>query len=480
VFQPVHAGVTHAAVFYEIKWVALEIRDVKRIPSRDVSNEKTGDYYFEEVMKPRNKWGFNGIELSIIKDDTTAYSEKIYDVVLRHQSRDRQGFKPIRDFSFVRTTENQFVVEGIIFFSLPAEPVPPVEKIVAKPVSSEIAIATAVPSIDTPIINYTEAERPSTVAPVTLPKSGCFSSASGCLTGGCLGSIGRLMRWFFIAFLFIKFVGILSSLLSDTVRSQRQETREGRARTEKRRLDHKQDTLAPQPWNYLVDHEVNWDDFSRRSYLNKYTTSTLEFAASNKRHNAWAKARIKDELLFYHDLYDDLNTGDRKKLDSLTGYFVNERRRKNLDPLATAEMVVTFVQEIPYVLVHEGTCREAISSGGFAAEYHLERKPCLPDIVAGVQSPYEFAHTLEGDCDTRSLLAYTLLDQLGIGASIWVSREYGHSVLGVAVPANSSNYKRIGGIRYFATELTSKGFRVGMIAPEHTDMDNWTIVLNNR
>ena len=117
--------------------------------------------------------------------------------------------------------------------------------------------------------------------------------------------------------------------------------------------------------------------------------------------------------------------------------------------------------------------------GGFISEYHSEGLPCKAEVVAGIQSPYEFIHDLEGDCDTRSLLTFALLEGLKIKSSVWVSAEYGHSIIGIAVPTNSMNYKSLHGTRYFATELTAKGFRVGMIAPEHTDMDNWNIVLYN-
>jgi hypothetical protein len=144
----------------------------------------------------------------------------------------------------------------------------------------------------------------------------------------------------------------------------------------------------------------------------------------------------------------------------------------------TAEMVVTFIQEIPYYLVHDGSCEEASSQGGFVADYHAEGKPCLAEIIGGVQSPYEFVHNLKGDCDTRSLLGYTLLSKLGIESSVWISPAYGHSILGVAVPVNSQYYKVVNGTRYFGVELTAKGFRIGMISPEQANMNNWNVVLN--
>jgi hypothetical protein len=94
-------------------------------------------------------------------------------------------------------------------------------------------------------------------------------------------------------------------------------------------------------------------------------------------------------------------------------------------------------------------------------------------------SPYEFIHTLKGDCDTRSLLAYTLLGRLGIPASIWVSDVYGHSVLGVGLGVGTQNAKTIEGIRHAAVELTAKGFRLGMLSPSHGNMNNWNIALFN-
>jgi hypothetical protein len=184
-------------------------------------------------------------------------------------------------------------------------------------------------------------------------------------------------------------------------------------------------------------------------------------------------------MSFWNGLYSSFSSHDSEKLDSLTQYFNTERQRNSMDAASTAEMVITFIQEIPYCLVHEGSCSDAIKFGGFVQEYHQANKPCLPQIIGGVQSPYEFIHTLKGDCDTRSLLGFTLLSRLGIPASIWVSEEYGHSVMGVGVPGPIQNVKMVNGFRHAGVELTSKGFRLGMLSPEHSNMNNWDVVLYN-
>ena len=170
---------------------------------------------------------------------------------------------------------------------------------------------------------------------------------------------------------------------------------------------------------------------------------------------------------------------DAPKLDSIIDKFRTKAQAKNLNSIQTAEMVCTFVQEIPYFLVHDYSCQKAVAESGssFLAEYHSENKPCLPEIPGGVQSPYEFMHNLKGDCDTRSLLAFTILKELGISVSVWISETYGHSVLGVGLPAGSGFYKEVNGRKHYAIELTAKGFRLGMISPEQQIGSNWDIAL---
>jgi hypothetical protein len=165
-----------------------------------------------------------------------------------------------------------------------------------------------------------------------------------------------------------------------------------------------------------------------------------------------------------------------KSMRKIAKIFSDSATKKKMDPAQTAEMVTTFVQEIPYYLVHEGSCAEAMQSGNtFMLEYHQQRKPCLANIAAGVQSPYEFLHNLKGDCDTRSLLAFSILKELNIASSVWISEAYGHSILGVGVPVGHGTYKNVNGVKHYGVELTAKGFRLGMVAPEHNNANNWEV-----
>ena len=229
----------------------------------------------------------------------------------------------------------------------------------------------------------------------------------------------------------------------------------------------------------LFRHTAEWDDFMNRRYEETYSTTLGQFTQSNRMHQALAGVDPRGDVkMYWTSIYKALVTNDTAKLDSLANYFAEQRDSLSLNPTETAEAVVTFIQEIPYYLVHDGTCEEAANAGNsFMSQYHAEGKPCLAGMTAGIQSPYEFIHNLKGDCDTRSVLCYTILSKLGIPCSVWVSEVYGHSIIGIGTPTSGNNFKTVGGQRHFATELTAKGFRVGMISPDHTDMDNWIITL---
>lgn len=231
----------------------------------------------------------------------------------------------------------------------------------------------------------------------------------------------------------------------------------------------------------LFHHEVHWDDFSDRSYFERYGTTLGQYTQSSSMHGALSQVdAVGDVRTYWTSIYQALVTNDANKLDSLANYFKEQRDSLHLNPTETAEAVVSFIQEIPYYLVHDGSCEQAMNAGNdFMTQYHLDGKPCLANMAAGIQGPYEFIHNLKGDCDTRSVLCHTLLTKLGIPSSVWVSEAYGHSIIGIGVAGAGNNYKTMKGQRHFATELTAKGFRVGMISPDHTDMDNWLITLTN-
>lgn len=290
--------------------------------------------------------------------------------------------------------------------------------------------------------------------------------------GGILKTIATLAILGFIGY-FLYTLFYVKGMKGEPVK-----TRDGKVKIAPPKRSDNGDKNQP---DYSTQKDVEWYDFMNQFYIAKYNTSQTAFENSVDGQEKIAESiNENNSISYFTNLYDGLQKMDQGKIKEITQIFRDSAQKKNMNQLEIAEMVITFIQEIPYYLVHEGSCSEAISTGNdFLVEYHEAHKPCLPNITAGVQSPYEFLHNLKGDCDTRSLLGYSILTELGISSSVWVSQSYGHSIMGVAVPAGHGMYKEIDGIRHYAVELTAKGFRLGMVSPDQAYPNNWDITAYN-
>jgi hypothetical protein len=464
----------HTHSFQGLQLDALEIRNLRPVENRLVETERAGDYLYFPIIRAKKKssvarlFQSEAVDIVIVADESLAFSEDLEQVILRSHSGERKNAgSQIREARFGRISPDFIQMEGSISFSVPAEPL-------------TVAASTVNPVIESPvplvlnenpgggIIEIPDMVLNQITEPIrTIPQQ----------AGGCFMQLFSLAKWALYMILFLAFLGWIGSWLKDSGSTERSDGGEGKVEADKPRLNPKQDTLAPMPWDYLTDHRIGWNDFIQHSFLAQYSTSSLQFEDSKSMHPAFANPQVSEAMQYWNAVYTEFARQDAPKLDSLLRYFQNEQKAKNLNPVQTAEMVVTFIQEIPYCLVHEGSCLEASKQAGFIGDYHRSGKICLPDIIGGVQSPYEFLHNLKGDCDTRSLLGFSMLSQMGIPASVWVSEPYGHSVLGVGLGSGGSYYKMVGGIRHSAVELTAKGFRLGMMSPEQGDMNNWEIAL---
>ena len=78
--------------------------------------------------------------------------------------------------------------------------------------------------------------------------------------------------------------------------------------------------------------------------------------------------------------------------------FDSIKQKRQLDSKQFVEMVGTFVQRIPYVLVHDATCEQLLAQNPndeFIQQYHREGKQCLQNCKYGLQAPAEFGYNLK-------------------------------------------------------------------------------------
>ena len=515
-------------VFSDLKWTYLKIEDCEKIENYDVNSQKTGDYWFSKKISTPNKfWSFGSkTNILIPQGEEAVFSGKLYNVLLRNIELSKDSPSII--------DKGWHEAKGDIYFqlSLPEKP-KKIKKvsgvnIVSEPIKTKlhfeegailtpIEVSGNISSGNLPIYTSEIGNKATIIQPKTLSTestSGKWAkwisalfwflifglilfylwtsnrmffyilSVAGVLWllsrfmnfGGILKAIGSFVIFGLLALFLLGMFYKSSSGLTPV------KTREGNIKIFPPKIT--DSTSGKNGNNLSSEKEIKWFDFVQESYLARYKTSVSSFENSiSEQSSLDEKAKQSNSSLQYFTrFYGGLYKIDEKKVGEIVKIFSDSAKRKNMDAIETAEMVTTFIQEIPYYLVHEGTCENAINKGDdFTVKYHQQGKPCLPNVLGGVQSPYEFLHNLKGDCDTRSLLGYTILKELNIACSVWVSEVYGHSILGVGLPVGYGIYKKINGVNHYGVELTAKGYRLGMVAPQNNNSENWqtTIYYNH-
>lgn len=101
----------------------------------------------------------------------------------------------------------------------------------------------------------------------------------------------------------------------------------------------------------------------------------------------------------------------------------------------------------------------------YAREKNTADFTCLPAVLTGTGC----------DCDSRSLLLCTLLENMGTKTALFVSHEYSHSVFGADVPALSEkeNARIKAGTVDFLVGETTAHVNMGLMAQDMSDTSKW-------
>ena len=223
-------------------------------------------------------------------------------------------------------------------------------------------------------------------------------------------------------------------------------------------------------------YTISWDDYKNNHYKGSYAISNSSFGVSYNNRIAQKPQHGIEEV------YGGVFKVDKNILSGIEVMFEKIKKEKNLDAKAFAEMAACFVQRIPYVLVHELSCEELVRrnyNDEFIQQYHKAGKQCLQNCKFGLQTPVEFSFNLKGDCDTRALMLYTILDHFKYDVAVFTSDVYGHAIMGIGMPYQGL-YKSYNGVQYYTWELTAENWQPGLLAPEVSNMKNWNIVLVNK
>lgn len=218
----------------------------------------------------------------------------------------------------------------------------------------------------------------------------------------------------------------------------------------------------PQPASY----EQAWYNLlQKRRYEIDISVTGENLCESASYRDALEISTWKDDYDYWRQVYVSLIQFDNPKMQAIFQQFEQLRVEKNLDYVEFAEAVVTFIQDIPYVLVLNKSAEDAIKDGDFYRNYiEVEKRPYIENIKHGIHSPVEFLYTLKGDCDTRTIFAYTILSYFEYDVVIVNTSE--HSMLGINIPWHGASITHHAK-KYYLWEVTQPGWALGMVSPEH-------------
>ncbi|MEZ4946851.1 MAG: hypothetical protein R2804_15040 [Cyclobacteriaceae bacterium] len=217
--------------------------------------------------------------------------------------------------------------------------------------------------------------------------------------------------------------------------------------------------------NVQQTHYRSWNKYTFDSlYCLSYQMSSIASDHSKEfRNKIYSRERNYEK--YWRNIYYELYNADRENIHFLQDSLQQIAFQNQLTRNEFAKLIVSFVQDIPYSYVTSGPCDKT-------------DHPCRGNERFGILSPVEFLYTLSGDCDTRSVLLYSILKHFGYDSLIMISNEYRHAMIAINLPASGDHIIHKGKKFYF-WETTNTGWLPGMLPPDTNNIAYWKITLDH-
>ncbi|MBX7227850.1 MAG: hypothetical protein K1X55_17575 [Chitinophagales bacterium] len=226
----------------------------------------------------------------------------------------------------------------------------------------------------------------------------------------------------------------------------------------------------------LIKHAIYWRDYAQ----NKFSDTTKVWLSTyiNSKQNRQNINLYLDSKTEWNRLYSTIYNFDKSNLDSLYSMLSAIKKRNNLSSRQFLDVTVSCIQNIPYSKILDYSCEEERARSRSSSYFITDNTACLGNVEYGIQTPNEFLYNLKGDCDTRTLILYTILSYFKYDVVILCSTTYQHSLLGVNIPSYGT-YKSFNGKKYYTWETTNPGWMLGQIPPDVSNLYFWDIFMYN-
>ncbi|MBE7510446.1 MAG: hypothetical protein HS118_09650 [Bacteroidia bacterium] len=345
--------------------------------------------------------------------------------------------------------------------------------------------------------------------PPTPTNEGCFSSVIGLLAGiigiafllMMLPQMAIILPFFLILFLLnliparffnwlfrligiILLLGFIASLLHffNTATTRTYIPKPVITEQPEERKTHTEpiiDTLDNKTVNdTIIKHFRVWQDYDGNQYEGTIWTRKSDFTKAKYFKNNLIlnpnSSRAYDEIIYR------LKENDKNNLNGVYQLFDSIRQKEQLTNVKFAELIVSFVQDIPYTVIVPDDCNPNSYEDKFIKEYLSSANArCDGFQKFGINSPVEFMSNLNGDCDTRTLLLYTMLAHYGYDVALFSSEYYAHSIIGINLPISGMAYQ-YQDQRYVLWETTAPNIKAGVLPKEISNLNYWRISLKSK
>ena len=161
--------------------------------------------------------------------------------------------------------------------------------------------------------------------------------------------------------------------------------------------------------NKLITNIATWSSSNDSLYNELIKVEESSYLQSKK-----FKEKIIPPSWTY--LYEKISKHDDNKLGHIFTMLDSINTENSLSRYDFADVIVTFVQNIPYNLLVQGSCKNATKN--VAVKKMIDNGIiCDEYVYAGLYTPTEFMANYKGDCDSRTIFLYTILY---LNAHIWL------------------------------------------------------------